>query len=231
MARKNKGAPEAEDTNFWMGTFSDLLSLLLTFFVLLFAMKSMDSGKLQEALGYFKEGGIGALEMGQPSMTLTPPKVIKMLAPMQRDISVSMKDLRKAVEEQNKLEKVGISSGERGITLTLSSHLLFDSGTAELRQEAQAVLDEVSEVIQASKRPVSIEGHTDDVPISSTRYPSNWDLSLSRAVHILMYLLKDGELRPERFSVAGYADTRPLVPNDRAENRVKNRRVELILLK
>lgn len=229
MARKNKGAPEAEDTNFWMGTFSDLLSLLLTFFVLLFAMKSMDSGKLQEALGYFKEGGIGALEMGQPSMTLTPPKVIKMLAPMQRDISIG--DLRKAIQQQNKLKKVGISSGERGLTLTLSSHLLFDSGTAELRQEAQAVLDEVSEVIQASKRPVSIEGHTDDVPISSTRYPSNWDLSLSRAVHILMYLLKDGELRPERFSVAGYADTRPLVPNDRAENRVKNRRVELILLK
>lgn len=228
MGRKDKEEGQDLDPNCWMVTFSDLLGLLLTFFVLLFAMKSMDKGKLHEALGYFRGGGIGVLELGEKT-PFSRPDIIK--KPSQKRTTFSAGELRRLLEVKGLKEKVHVGSDKRGIVLTLSNTILFDSGTAELKPDAERLLDNLIEITKETDYLIMVEGHTDDIPISSPNYPSNWELSTARAARVARYLLKVDGLRPERFSVVGYADTRPIISNHTSENRAKNRRVELILVK
>jgi chemotaxis protein MotB len=227
MSRKDKEDPPGPDPNGWMVTFSDLLSLLLTFFVLLFAMKSLDEGKvkLKEALSYFSPGGIGVLETGEkmpmmkPMLEENPAKNMRFFSPT---------DLRRLLG-MSKLEKdVQVSSDKRGVVLTLPGGILFGPGSSDLRPEAKAVLDEMADILYEVDALIGVEGHTDDLPIAGAGFPSNWELSIGRAGEVVRYLLGRG-LRPDQFSVSGYADTRPIRPNNTPENRALNRRVELVL--
>lgn len=227
MRRKDKKEAPGLDPNFWMVTFSDLLNLLLTFFVLLFAMKAMDKGKLQEALGYFRGGGIGILELGE-KMPILRPDLIKRLP--QKDRIFSASELKKLLEIKGLKAKVHVSSDKRGIILTLSDAILFDLGSAELKPDSEGILDDLKEVIKETDYLIRVEGHTDNIPISSPNYPTNWELSTARAAHVVRYLLKTDGLRRERFSLVGYADTKPISSNEAPEGRAKNRRVELILI-
>ncbi len=221
---------EEMDTGLWMLTFSDLLSLLLTFFVLLFALKALDKGKLDEFLGHFRGGGMGILQMGKevsvapiqhPGETIISSKVFS-LAELRKAIDVSVKNL--AVEE-----KVSYRSDERGMVLTLPSTILFKSGTSDITPEAKSILDKLSKILRESRYNIIIEGHTDNIPISTEQFPSNWELSTDRAVKVLRYLVESRKLPPERFAAVGYGASKPLVPNIDAESRKRNRRVELIL--
>ena len=227
MAKK-KVEEDKIDLNGWMNTFSDLLNLLLTFFVLLFAMKSMDSGTLKESLGYFRQGGIGALEFGDKS-SFTPPKFRKRNAPGRKDYSPAA--LRKILSRSSVAEEINFSTDRRGMVLTLSNAVLFESGRADLSDEGKLTVEEIGEVISLSLKNFRVVGHTDDVPVSTQRFPSNWELSIARAIAVTDHILLESGIRPERFSVAGYADFHPLVPNDSPENRSKNRRVEIVFLK
>lgn len=226
MAKK-KVEEDEMDLNAWMNTFSDLLNLLLTFFVLLFAMKSMDSGTLKESLGYFRQGGIGALEFGQQS-SLIPPRFVKRNAPGRKDYSPSY--LKKVLNQSSIAEEINFSTDRRGMVLTLSDSVLFEPGRADLSDEGKLTVEEIAEVISLSLKNFRVVGHTDDVPVATPRFPSNWELSIARAIAVTGHILAESDIRSERFSVAGYADFHPLVPNDSPENRSKNRRVEIIFL-
>ncbi len=214
------------DPNAWMATFSDLLSLLLTFFVLLFAMKSVDEGKLEETLSYFRMGGIGILESGDfmPIMKERSPEIKKQIIP------ISAGDLNNILKKKNLGEKVVASSQRKGLVVALPSALLFDSGTADLNSGADEVLTEIVDLLEMTKFNFEVRGHTDDLPISSKRYASNWDLSIARAGKVLRVLTDTGRLAPDRFSIVGYGASRPIVKNNTPENRAANRRVEIMLL-
>ncbi len=220
--------PEEEiDTDAWMATFSDLLSLMLTFFVLLFAMKSVDQGKLQEALGYF-QGGIGILRSGK-SMPVMPrdsqvfdPKPMKKFSPDQ---------VQKMFNTKRMHGRGSIRTESRGTVISVSSGFLFASGHANLRPEAMEILDEIVLLTQGAEYAVQIEGHTDNLSIESALYASNWELSVARASSVVRYMLREKKLDPKRFSVMGYGDSRPLGKNDTPENRSKNRRVDIVFLK
>ncbi len=225
-----KREPEEEkvDTDGWMATFADLLSLMLTFFVLLFAMKSVDQGKLEETLGYFRQGGIGVLRSGTdipispPDTSLFDPRVMKEFTPQQ---------VQDMFDTTRLHSKVSFRKENEDIVISVSSKILFFSGQSEIRPEANEVLDEIVRITQGASYDIQIRGHTDNQAISTTRYESNWELSVARAGSVVRYLLKDGKLRPERFSIVGYGDSRPLVDNDTPENRGKNRRVDIVFLK
>ncbi|NKE73062.1 OmpA/MotB family protein [Candidatus Manganitrophus noduliformans] len=225
MGKRNKEEASGPDPNAWMVTFSDLLSLLLTFFVLLFAMKSLDKGKLREALSHFSVEGIAILESGV-KMPLVKPNEIELDFPLAHR-PLSPADFRRLLQIGEIDADVQVSADKRGLVLTLPG-AVFNSGSSELKPKAKAVLDEMSEILYEIDAWIWVEGHTDDLPIFGARYPSNWDLSIGRAGEVVRYLLGRG-LRPEQFSLTGYADTRPIRPNDTPENRTANRRVELIL--
>lgn len=129
------------------------------------------------------------------------------------------------------VEGVSLSMEDRGLVITFLDEILFDSGKAKIKQEAFSALDKVASVIhtKASDLNVGVEGHTDNVPIKFSGWKSNWELSTSRATSVLHYL-ESKQVSPEKLAATGYGEYRPVFANDTAENRRKNRRVEIVIL-
>jgi chemotaxis protein MotB len=116
-----------------------------------------------------------------------------------------------------------------GIHLTLDDRLLFGSGNAHLTDGGEALLDKVGRIIKPLKRSIRVEGHTDNRPIATTAYPSNWELSTARAISVVKYLIQAAGIAPQNLAAAGYGDSKPRAPNDTEDNMARNRRVEIIL--
>ncbi|WP_077529874.1 OmpA/MotB family protein [Vreelandella utahensis] len=125
-------------------------------------------------------------------------------------------------------DDIEISRSDEGLRLRISSGLLFESGRAELSQKGLDTLAELVPTLQRSSHPIVVTGHTDDVPITTDRYPSNWELSSARAAQVVRFFQKEG-ITPERMSAVGKAHTQPRTSNESAEGRARNRRVELLL--
>ena len=126
------------------------------------------------------------------------------------------------------LQGVDATPGSEGLTLRIADNLLFASGQAELMHEGMILISQLTQILQQFSGEISVEGHTDDIPINTTRFPSNWELSSARAISVLLFLQQEG-IAVTRMRAIGYADTRPLQANDSAQGRAGNRRVELIL--
>lgn len=126
--------------------------------------------------------------------------------------------------------ELSVVQTERGIVISLQNSILFDSGSADLRPEAYRVLAEVADALQQTDKNVLIEGYTDNVPIQTAAFPSNWELSAARAMTVLRQLLDTTDLDPDRFAVVGYGEYRNMYPNDTEANRQKNRRVDIVIL-
>lgn len=204
--------------NKWLTTFNDMVTLLMVFFVLLFAMSTVDVKKLHTA-SHSLRSGLGVLQSGEETTVDIADKIEK----------------ERIEESVRKLEaEPGVASFETkmGIVLTLDDRILFKSGKADIQPEGLAVLDKViDDVIVNIDGPVRVEGHTDSVPIRyNTKYPSNWELSIARAVNVVKYFVETEKVAPEKLSAVGYGESKPLVPNDTPENRAKNRRVEIVLV-
>ena len=126
--------------------------------------------------------------------------------------------------------KVTISIEPRGLVLSLTESALFAPGRAQLGFEARGIMRKVGRTLARNSRPVRLEGHTDDTPIRTKKYPSNWQLATARAIAVLQFLVNESSLPVERLSAAGYGEYQPLVPNNSVQNRAKNRRVDIVVL-
>ncbi len=238
--RKNHGADgQYMDPSRWMVTFSDLVMLLLTFFVMLLTMSSMDQKKLKEIFIYLREA-IGELEFAgargitdianfvrQYSETHVSYVIDRRLL---ADLFIPLVEPGENFEQRLKdlSELIDITDDERGIVFSFQENILFNPGEARIKHEAFPVLDVLAEAIDSCPNDILIMGHTDNIPIHSGLFLSNWELSGYRGLSVLEYFLKQKGLSPSRFSVGGYGPSRPLHPNDTPKNRALNRRVEII---
>lgn len=230
------------DPNAWMITFSDLLTLMLTFFVLLLSMSSMDDMKLKEAFGALK-GAVGVLEYGAGSAVNKDSFITSrnISATAKSDLLKLFKELKGVMEAEKTVDimkvlniegtEIEVRSDSRGAVIALPSMVLFPPGRAELREEGEKLLSQISIVLRRPSNLVSVDGHTDDRPQTSSRFPTAWELSMARAVTVLHYLVEEEGLLPQRFIASGYGSNRPLVANDTSAGRQRNRRVEIVLLK
>jgi chemotaxis protein MotB len=125
---------------------------------------------------------------------------------------------------------VKINYESEGIVLSFQDTVLFDLGSANLRPEAENVIDKVTAVMAKSPFKLRVEGNTDDLPINTAQFPSNWDLSVARATSVVRMMIKDPNMDPGRLSIMGYGEYRPVAPNDSPENRQLNRRVDIVIL-
>lgn len=230
MARRKteetkQGAPE------WMATYGDLVTLLLCFFVLLFSFSTIDNNKFK-AIIQSMQGSLGVLDSG----------VVVQMDPLINtfpgDTNAEEEEFKKINEQvsdfirENDLEKsVTLVLDERGLLIRLLDATLFDSGKAEIKNEAKYIIENISDVIKESGKSIRIEGHTDNVPINTGKYPSNWELSTARAVNVLKYLIELKNIEPWRLSAVGYGEYHPIDTNDTADGRQKNRRVDILILK
>ena len=242
MARgRGKGNEEpALDTQGWLTTFADLVMLLLTFFVLLLTMSSMDTKALRESFSQF-HGAPGVLELGKQQNVSALAEFVKKYAASDHLMVVDHDLMRKLLlptwDTQSETSKkdldimdelVSIEDDNVGISVSFHGEMFFHPGRAEIRPEMHPFLDTVAEAIESSSNEIDIVGHTDNVPSQGGDNGSNRALSLKRAIAVLDYFVEVKHLSPERFAVGGYGESRPLVPNNTRENRMKNRRVEII---
>ncbi|HCV41980.1 MAG TPA: chemotaxis protein MotB, partial [Bacteroidetes bacterium] len=226
--KKKHGHEEPENHERWLLTYADLITLLLGLFVILYAMSKVDAAKYAEVAaalgGVFGGGGKVSVAQGSSGILQLPMPVV----PKERQ------EVQKQVEEglggDLKSGRITLSTDERGLTLHVAEELSFSSGSAEPKQEMLRVLDTVAAIIRRLPHDIRVEGHTDDIPINTVAYRSNWHLSVARAVNIAYYFIESKDFSPEKVSVAGYGEFRPLVPNTSDMNRAKNRRVDIVIL-
>jgi len=221
----------------WMNTYADMVTLLLCFFVLLFAMSAVNAKKfqivissLQGALGIMP----GAIQPNIPNED-TPYSLEEMQARMLVEEIARMRSLSESfrieLEQAGLADKVAVGVEDRGILFRFQDTVLFDLGKADLRPEAREVLAKIGELLEKVPNSVRVEGHTDNWPIRTERFPSNWELSTGRAVSVVRFLIEEAGLDPKRLQAAGYGEHHPLESNETAEGRQKNRRVDIILLR
>ncbi|MDT8272378.1 MAG: flagellar motor protein MotB [Desulfomonilia bacterium] len=231
---KNVIYVKVPDRNAWMVTFSDMVTLLITFFVLLISMTSLDDKALKELFGFFNEV-MGPIEFPQTQEMSGVPLIMDIVTPK---LFFDAMTLNKSLLDSLDSRGVGGLTGRgpqpmevreinRGMAILLNSEILFDVGSSQLKREAEPVLMGIAEVIRNSGSLISVEGHTDNRGSPEM----NWRLSLSRAIRILDYFVYTAGMSPTNFCVVGYGPSRPVASNATDEGRSQNRRVEIIILK
>lgn len=214
-----------------MVTFADLMSLLLTFFILVLSFANMDIVRFRDMLGSIQTAfGVQVQRREADYVAFSPSQFERKdmeLSKENEEILSMVVQLRTIMENDETLQKsTGVEADDNGMVLRVDSASMFDRGSATLRPEAESALDAVISILRNYNMNLVIRGHTDDVPVNSAQFPSNWELSAARATAALRYIMEYGGFSPTRMRAVGYADSRPLVPNTSEENRRKNRRVE-----
>ncbi len=276
----------------WMGTFADLMSLLMCFFVLLLSFAEMDvlkfkrlAGSMRNAFGVQNQVDVTSIPKGtsiiaqefspgkpdptplqmvmqettdadqQTLQVLCEAEIEKAVAEacdestenaqdkksqisefiaqkmmeMEEEAETKAEEIAEKLQSEVAKDMVELETQGRKIIIRIQEKGAFSSGSAQLQDEFIPVLDKLIDILESIEGDIAVQGHTDDIPIQTLMFPSNWDLSVARALEVAHGLFDDGYIQQDRFSVTGYADTRPLVPNDTPESRKRNRRVEIIL--
>ena len=216
----------------WLLTYVDMITLLLAFFVVLYAISKVDAKKYQALAGSI-QGAFGghppAMSAPGPGGPSLPPRG-EPIVPKQDPVFEVVERLQTALKTEIGADQIQIKRNPRGILLRFQDTLLFDVGKADLRAEARAVLDKVAATIAPLPFPIEAEGHTDTLPIRSGLFPSNWELSVARATAVVRYLVEAHGISPTRLAARGVAEHRPLYPNDQIKGEPRNRRVELTIV-
>jgi len=223
----------AGDGAAWMATFADMMTLLLCFFILLLSFATMDVQKFRDAMGSIQEAlGVQFEHDGQFEAIAS--------SPLQLDAEEGngaigedralLDELTAAIAEEGMDDQIGAEIDGRGVVVRIDGQVLYPLGNAELKPEANPILTRIAALVRGTEHRVMIEGHTDDIPIRTARYPSNWELSTARAIAAMRFMVEEN-VPAERVGVAGYADLRPLEPNDSESHRAANRRVEFVFIR
>ncbi len=252
----------------YMGTFADLMSLLMCFFVLLLSFSEMDALKykmvvksLDNAFGVQREVAANEIPKGTSIIAQefspgeprpTPLSEVRQdtidetrdaldikidaeaaiaAKKQEQEISKESLEFQQALKQEIEEDLIDVETQFDRIIIRIREKGSFQSGDANLNRAFIPILDKIRYVLSKTDGQIIVAGHTDNIPINTTRYRSNWELSTSRATSVVHELLADGEMQPERFVLEGHAETQPLMTNDTADNRARNRRVEIIVLK
>ena len=246
--RRNKKKKGSHIDESWLLPYSDLLTLLVALFIVLFAMSDVDATKYRELAGIFRNefssgGGSGILEQQMDPIAPMPPEQQKENeedeeTEAKRNSAGELQQLQGVQEEINTYiatnsltENLSTELTDEGLIITIVNEVFFDPGSAEVKDDGAEVAREVSNLlITEPPHQVVISGHADDVPMHNEEFASNWELSVTRSLNFMRLVLENSRLDPTLFSAKGYGEYKPIVPNTSAENRAKNRRVEVLIL-
>jgi len=264
MRRNRKKSEEAaEGAPEWLLTYSDLVTLLLTFFVLLFSMATIDKQKFEEIanslrstfmrnsngellnqnkgknlISIIEENSAVDQEQSQvnndPSMKKEQEQnETKEAKETEKLKEQKLEKVKKQVEEAiKKLELkdyVSIIEEKYSLILRLDSVILFDLGSADIKASGKDILLKLGNMLKELDNDIMIQGHTDNIPINTTLFPTNWELSTKRATNVVLFLVDNCGLNPEKLTATGSGEFKPIRPNDTEENRQKNRRIDIVI--
>lgn len=240
LARKAKKKKHEEHVDeSWLLPYSDLLTLLLALFIVLFAMSSVDQKKMEQMSAVFNQifdGGTSFMQ--HTSVTQIPDTNTDGLSKEESAYVLDQRELQKIQEKVdnfiavNELEKTfATKMTDDGLLITIRDSILFDPGRAVVKQDYTQIAAEVSQILQMDPaRYVVVTGHTDNVPQNNKEFKSNWELSVMRAVNLMMLIIENNpKLDPKYFSAKGYGEFKPIASNETREGRAQNRRVEVLI--
>ncbi|BCO08540.1 chemotaxis protein MotB [Desulfolithobacter dissulfuricans] len=230
MAKKQEECPAGAPL--WMVTFSDLVTLLLTFFVLLLSMATMDKVKFDEAKQSLEQafGFHSFSTTSRYTVPVMPSAPKSKFAPIpQPSAAKYYKRIKTDIEMTKISDKVEvIKRDDNTIVLRINDAVLFEPGKATLNPASYPLLRKIADIVRPLPMTMRIEGHTDNTPIAGKKI-TNWDLSVARAISVMRFYNRGKLFSLDRMSAVGYGDTRPIAPNDSPENKEKNRRVDFVL--
>ena len=242
MARRRRLEEEHENHERWLVSYADFITLLFAFFVVMYSLSSVNEGKYRVLSDSIVQA-FRSLSINDSGQQLIVPPVVKPMPPATAELQEAAEARRKQTAAQMRSMadqirrvmgslaqngQVTVSEGAFGISIEINAALLFAPGEAALSGSASDALRAVAQVLAASVFPLTIEGHTDNTPINTYRFPSNWELSAVRASTVARLFIDSG-VRPDRLTVAGYADQRPVADNAAEVGRGRNRRVTILL--
>lgn len=226
--RRQRREPRAGQDR-WLISYADLVTLLFAFFTTLYAASTVDATKLtpieSSVRKAFDSGGNGIVGHPAGEAVVAPVEVVARERALDALRTKLTHDLADALQT-NRLEMV---RDARGVVLSLPEQATFAVGSAEPTAQASELIQRLATTLGPLTNPIRVEGHTDDVPIRTARFSSNWELSTARASAVVAYLVEQGGLDPQRLSAAGYGEFHPRAANDTPENRARNRRIDLVV--
>jgi chemotaxis protein MotB len=237
----------------WLVSYADFITLLFAVFTTLYAMSQTDKKKVEEVMQSLQQS-FGMVTAGAPTpkVNVIQSKQISIVPSIRPEVSIAptgrarsgqmrshaeekdFRQIKSSIEayliKQGAQNKVSLTITRRGLIVSLKEAGFFDPGQAQIKASAHELINTIAEVMTQYNNPMRLEGHTDNTPISTAQFPSNWELSTARATNGLKYLIKYFDVDPEKISATGYGEFRPIADNNTPENRAKNRRVDLVML-
>ena len=255
MARKKKH-PEPSNHERWLVSYADFITLLFACFVVMFAASNSDQKKagqvakaVQEAFKHmavftpagkvvplYDSGGLPSDDntaIGNTYAGFDATQLVNSASPGKGGkVRLSNVKVQLEIILKNEISNrnIHLSEDSRGLTISLAEAGFFDPGSAVINTKALAAVDSIAATLQPLTYSIRVEGHTDNTPIHTPQFPSNWELSTTRATFLLQYLISNGKISPRRLSAVGYGEYHPIAPNNTPEGRAANRRVDIVLL-
>ncbi len=239
MSKRNKHHEEHIDET-WLIPYSDMLTLLLALFIVMFSMSQIDKEKYEQVKEQFNlifAGGSNIMENDGNSILPLQPVATqasngKSDEKKEDDKMKEIKELlEKTVSKEGYSNKIAFVLDEEGLDISIQDSVLFESGDANIMQNVSPVLTSIAKSLSDIDNNIRVLGHTDNIPIKNDKYRSNWDLSAMRAINVMQFLVDSGNLQQNRFTVQGNGEFSPKYDNSTAEGRAKNRRVEIIVVR
>ena len=249
MSKRSQEHEEAHTSELWLIPYADILTLLLALFIVLFASSQIDQKKFEELSRSLNTAFQGGTSVFEPHAVIPISDTGLRRSNAGEDLDTNDPALQQFVQETQELQRIKdnidayieenqltellkTELDNEQLKITINDRALFDSGSAVVKPEAIPVAIAISQILEQSRdREVIVAGHTDNVPINTAEFPSNWDLSVKRAVNFLRILLQNENLNPEKFSAVGYGEYHPIAANDTAAGRAQNRRVEVSIIR
>ncbi|HHW57473.1 MAG TPA: flagellar motor protein MotB [Clostridia bacterium] len=211
----------------WLLTYSDMITLLLIFFIVMYTISSINATKFAQIAGSLTKTFTGTdYVIGQYSGNSFVPGT----KGDKNTLGEIEKQLRGFVKENNLQGMVTSYIDERGLVISLQDSLLFDLGSADVKPQEREVLIRIGKMLKTLPNHIRVEGFTDNLPIHNNKFDSNWELSVIRATNVVKILVNEVGIEPDRISAVGYGEYRPVVPNDSEEHRKLNRRVDIVIM-
>lgn len=230
MSRKRHLEEKHANNERWLLTYADLITLLLVFFVVMYSISSADENKFKK-LSASMQKAFNVLVLQGTDTTAVGGEAGPDQGNALLDSFISTRsDILKVADELGVGSHVNVALQREGIAISLSGNLLFDSGRADLKPGSVKILDKIAERLKAMPNEVRVEGFTDNIPVGSDQYPTNWELSTARATMVVRYLSEVAGVPPARLSAQGFAEYRPVTDNNTKVNRAQNRRVDILIL-
>lgn len=237
----------------WLVSYADFITLLFAVFVVLYAMGQSDKAKVEAVMQSIQSSfGMATAGATAPKINVIPSQAVTVIPSIKPEVKVSpmgrtrsgqaktradekdFRQIKSAIEaylvKQGAQNKVTLEISRRGLVVSLKEAGFFNSGQATIKPEAYELINTIAEVMTQFNNPLRLEGHTDNIPINTPQFPSNWELSTARATNGLKYLLKNFDVEAGKISATGYAEFRPIADNATPEGRAKNRRVDLVMI-